>query len=1217
MSAPDVTEQTTPRRPARWGRRILVALLAVMAVAVAGVVWLGTSTGAVRWLAGQAEQRVPGLRLDGLAGSLAGGVQVANLHWAGTDGAAVHLTAVAVTARPLALLRGTLAIETLSVGTISVTPGTGAPPPTESQSWPDVRHPGTLQVDQWSLGTLSWSPTDGSGVVVWTSLEGEDLRSDANGVSVSQFVLQAPTGQARGELSLEPFGNWTARARVEGEVHVAPAPPVDLTLALDGALGGVWTGLVTAQTADPAAGQVRIALSGTDLRQGLAAEIDAALTEGILSPWWPDAPTGMVAGEATLRWTGGATWQELQAAVRWQDLAWQDWQSAAGEAKVGGVPEAWTLEVRGRLRPPTDLVDGPALEASAIATGDQHRLTASSWTLVSPQGQAEGTLEAAWEKGWQVAARGTLSGLNPGQWQPEAEGLISGRGNVEAGSMAAGAPVTWSVELTEIDGLWRGQPLRGSALVAGEQAQLQQVDVQGEIGEVKVAVKGTAVPAWDLTWSVQAPDLSVLQPTWGGNLASEGRLRGQASAPELVFTLEGEDLRGFDVAIEQVSGRGELATDRTRPRAATFALRGLRWQDRTADTLRLEVGEEGSRTLIGLEAAGPGWTGAATVVGEGDHQQWAGELRSATWAGDAFGQWSLAAPAAWAWTPTTASLTGLQAQRDDGGGTVSASGAWDAAVGLDARLEMVALPWATLAPWLPVGLIYEGDGSGWATVVWPVEGAPTIRGEGRSGPGSWQQTVGEKQMSLLQWHSANVAGTYLDGWLDTQVAVALVDGGSLRGQARLALLDRPGQLAAAEPMTGRLEGSFSDFDLLPVLVPELGTVSGRGVVDLTLTGTRSDPVVAGTLVLEEGLATLPRWGLRLTQLGLSLQGTPTGIAWQATAQSGPGEATVQGNFTRRSGRWSGRATLSGENFEVANLPEAQIRVTPKLDLVLDDRHLQLTGTVAVPWGRLRPLDRAGAVTVSEDEVIVGGPPPRPLEERWLLQAEVTLSLGDVTFTGYGLTGKVAGKITAVDRPDQLTRATGELRIEDGKYSAWGQKLEIERGRLLFSGGPVSQPGLDIRAVRENEQVVVGVNVRGTLQEPELRLFSEPAMPNSELLSWLVLGRPLAQASGAQQMTLSNTANAAGLAGGNLLLKQLGRRLGVGEVGIERGDDPEQAAVVIGRYLSPRLYVAYGLGIFDPTSMVRLRFQLSRRWTIEAEAGDRATSTDLRYSIERD
>ena len=129
--------------------------------------------------------------------------------------------------------------------------------------------------------------------------------------------------------------------------------------------------------------------------------------------------------------------------------------------------------------------------------------------------------------------------------------------------------------------------------------------------------------------------------------------------------------------------------------------------------------------------------------------------------------------------------------------------------------------------------------------------------------------------------------------------------------------------------------------------------------------------------------------------------------------------------------------------------------------------------------------------------------------------------------------------------------SGELRVENGVYEAYGQKLDVRTGRLAFAGGPIDQPGLNVEAVRRPaEGILVGARVRGTLKAPELTVFSEPTMPQQEQLSYLVLGRPLQSASDSESSAISRAALALGLRGGNFVSGRVNKNLGLDEFGIQ-------------------------------------------------------------------
>ncbi len=97
--------------------------------------------------------------------------------------------------------------------------------------------------------------------------------------------------------------------------------------------------------------------------------------------------------------------------------------------------------------------------------------------------------------------------------------------------------------------------------------------------------------------------------------------------------------------------------------------------------------------------------------------------------------------------------------------------------------------------------------------------------------------------------------------------------------------------------------------------------------------------------------------------------------------------------------------------------------------------------------------------------------------------------------------------------------------------------------------------------------------------------------------------------------MSKAAESLGLRGGNLLARRIAATVGLDEARIETRGSLEQASFVAGKYLSPKLYVSYGIGLFDHASTFRVRYLLSSRWTLVGETGTE-TSTDILYRIER-
>ena len=161
---------------------------------------------------------------------------------------------------------------------------------------------------------------------------------------------------------------------------------------------------------------------------------------------------------------------------------------------------------------------------------------------------------------------------------------------------------------------------------------------------------------------------------------------------------------------------------------------------------------------------------------------------------------------------------------------------------------------------------------------------------------------------------------------------------------------------------------------------------------------------------------------------------------------------------------------------------------------------------------------------------------------------------------------------------------------------------------------MTNPGLNLRAVRKTNDVTAGIRVKGSLNQPLLELFSTPAMGQTDTLSYLMLGRPMETASGEEGAVVAKAALALGLSGGDRLARLLGDRFGLDEMRVESGSN-DQASLVVGRYLSPRLYIGYGVGLIEAINTFSLRYKISDKWQLKAESGE-TQGADFLYTIDR-
>jgi translocation and assembly module TamB len=402
--------------------------------------------------------------------------------------------------------------------------------------------------------------------------------------------------------------------------------------------------------------------------------------------------------------------------------------------------------------------------------------------------------------------------------------------------------------------------------------------------------------------------------------------------------------------------------------------------------------------------------------------------------------------------------------------------------------------------------------------------------------------------------------------------------------------------------------------VLAAFLPVADETRGRLDADFRLAGSLAKPRIVGALTLTDASARIPQLGITLSAISLSFSGSDPGqLAVSGSAHSGGGELRIDGALALDPDQgWPLSLSLIGKDFELVNIPQAHVFVSPALQLEMRRRDVNLTGEVTVPRAEIviRELPQT-AVAVSNDVRVLG---ESAGQSAWAVRSRLRVGLGDkVRFQGFNLDARLGGELTIIETPGTVTTGRGEIRIVEGVYKAYGRKLDIEQGRLLFNG-PIDSPRLDARAVRVIGDVTAGIRAVGPLRAPAVTVYSSPPLDQGDALSYVLIGRPLNQASGAEGAMLTQAAASLGMSGGEFLAKQIGERLGLEDVAIESGDTTEAASLVIGKYLSPQVYVSYGIGLFASENMFRLRYDLSRHLSLQAESGVQS-GADLIYTFE--
>ena len=136
-----------------------------------------------------------------------------------------------------------------------------------------------------------------------------------------------------------------------------------------------------------------------------------------------------------------------------------------------------------------------------------------------------------------------------------------------------------------------------------------------------------------------------------------------------------------------------------------------------------------------------------------------------------------------------------------------------------------------------------------------------------------------------------------------------------------------------------------------------------------------------------------------------------------------------------------------------------------------------------------------------------------------------------------------------------------------------------------------------------------------VRRPQADVWTDPATDQSQALSYLALGRPLSTANGDESRQL-DAASAALSAGGSLLASQLGARLGLDNAGVVDSRTLGGGVLGIGKYLSPRLYVSYGVSLLGTGQVLTLKYLLRAGFDIEIESSTVENRGSLNWRLER-
>jgi len=958
----------------------------------------------------------------------------------------------------------------------------------------------------------------------------------------------------------------------------------------------------------------------------------------------PDSP-GRLQGEGRVA-LGVDAMVDLH--VAWQELQWPiagvpDYVSPSGAATIAGTPSDYRLD--SSLEWSTNVAARQSGQLTVEGRGDLNAFEMETLALSGAAGNVSGAGSVAWSPEFAASVNVKGTGVNPGAFVPEWTGDID--------FWLAGAVqqrpdgIHGDIEQLRAEGSLLEQPLRidGRARHDPQGTVIEQFVVMA--GATRLSASGAIAENVDVSFSLDSDDLGSTLPGAAGSVRASGRAEGPSRRPRLALELDASDLEYGGSALDSATLNADFDASGAQPSSVDFQLVSARSSDLQIDTLTVTgSGTPNSHDLALVADSNYGRLDLAATGSLTDTlDHWAFQLQSALVQHPQFDTWRLRAPVAGVASARRQRLE--QACFTSGTAQACAEGE-NTQTGAAGNFSVHDLPYAYLGSLLPETLELQGSLSTEGRLALPAGEAMNGSLVARTSAGTLRAVVDDDDaVTLLALAAGRIDAEIARGGVNVALDLPLVENGGLRGELAVAAGTAP---VTARPLSGQLMIAIENLGVVSEAVGEVSDFKGRATGEMRLAGTLGAPEFDGALDLAAERLTLATPGLEIEDLVLGLTGRGETLDVRLSASSGGGSLSVAGEARRSEGSWGADLKVTGNEFQVVGTPEARLWASPDLTLGLSTGTVSIDGSLAVPRGEITPrgFPETGAITVSEDQVIVlegndeqaAAAGPEIFVNLRVIIGDPNLRLtqmadrgrnfddvlrrmpGDkVQLDAFGLRSVLAGELLVTQRPRRPATAAGELRAVVGEYKAYGQDLTIRNGKLLFGGGPVTEPAVDINAYRQPQSdILVGVRVRGSLERPRLSVYSEPAnMTQSEQLAWLVLGRPLSGASSSETSLVTQAALAFGLRGGNFVADNIRDKIGLDEFTLESQETStgsEQAALVIGKYLTPELYISYGIGLFEPLSTVRMRYSLTERWHLETQSTGTESGGDIIYAIER-
>lgn len=1189
----------------KWLKRLLAGLILGLLILV-GTVWvlIGTQPG-VNWLLETGKSFVPGeLSVQQVEGDLLGQLRLAELKYENPD-MLLSIGELILSWQPGELWQRMLHIKQLSSKRVQFE---WRKPPDDTPSEPlvlsDIKLPLEISLDQALVQQVEILAAADAAPIIVNKL---DLGADwtSAGLNLRRLELIVPEGSVQGQGKLNPVDDYPLELATEISLLMEGAPKIKTKGSISGDLQRL-------EIKQELAGDVVARISANlqtvlkelkwDLKLNLTqlpadflpkdfpANLTLDLTgEGDMAQGKVDIKTHLPKGHAVatgaddkpaadsvIQLTASSQFSDLSFDVvgNWQNLQWpltgaSQYASKQGDLKLNGNADDYRFmlnaDVLGADIPPGKLL--------AKGKGNLEQIVLEDFQGDMLEGKILLTGKVGWKPAISWEAQIDATDINPGVMSPDWPGKLNL--SVASSGQIKDDKLLLDAELKQLAGTLREKALSGTGkfnMVPGK-ISLQQLALNS--GQAKLLADGELAEQWNLDWQLDVPDMADLMPDASGMIKGQGRLQGDAAQPVVEGQLQLAEVAYQDISLQTASGDFSLGLSPEHQSRVLLDAGNLAVGEQKVQTLALKLDGVLANHNISLsvlhELAELQLVGSGGYGGD-DSAAWKGELQNLSLKGDETGSWQLKTPARLDLSAARVvvepiCLHELRATE------LCAEADWSAAAPGKANVSLKQFSLEHLAPFLPPQ-ITKLDGMIDADANIDLGELLSANLNAKIEPGTFAYLDPKGQAISMQHHGGEILGTMDKQELNANWKLEL-DQHLLAGNIHI-----PRAELDADPMSASLAGGIQvklvDLNLVTAFVPVIQKIDGSADVDLQLEGKVNDPRISGHAQVLAGSIDMPLAGLELRDANISINGNGGNkLDIQGEVSSGEGRLDLNGDLVLDGEQgWPLQLTLKGEQFQAANLPEAQVIISPDIQLSTIKDVLKLRGKLVVPKAviELKELPE-GSESASPDVVIVENGLVVGDASGYKVDADVSLELGDeIRFSGFGAKATLGGLLTVKNVAGKLPTGHGELKILGGSYRAYGQDLTIEKGRVSYAGGNLDNPAIMLRARRRIDDITVGIDVSGTAKKLQIMGFSsDPEMTSDDAIATLVTG--------------------------------------------QRSSDPGKARVYAGRKLSEDLSVGVNLGGGDEGTEFVVRYKLKYNIHLEGTSSSKKSGGRIMYGFE--